>query len=77
VIPYIAPSEPTSLQAEALSHSRVRVTWRPPSDNGGADIEQYKLQVTGPGLSSPVTGEFPADRREYTVDDLVNNTNYT
>jgi len=76
VIPYTAPSEPTSLQAEALSHSRVRVTWGPPSDDGGDDIVQYKLRVTGPGLSSPVR-EFPADQREYTVDNLVNNTNYT
>lgn len=78
MIPYTAPSEPTNLQAEASSHSGVKVTWGPPSDNGGANIELYKLQVTGPGLSSPITGEFSADdERKHVVDNLVNNTNYT
>ena len=77
MIPYTAPSEPTNLQAEALSHSRVRVTWEPPSDNGGDDIEQYKLRVTGAGLSSPIIGNISADDRQHIVNNLVNNTNYT
>ena len=75
---YTAPSEPTNLTAVALSHSRVRVTWGPVTDNGGAPVNQYKLVVTGPaGLSSDPPRDFPPEENEYTITDLVNNTNYT
>ena len=77
MIPYTAPSEPTNLTAVALSHRRVRVTWEPVSDNGGAEVDMYKLVVTGPDGSSPIVREFSSlDEREYTVNFLVNNTNY-
>ena len=78
VILYTAPSEPTSLKAEALSHSRVRVTWAPVSDNGGSDVEVYRLVVNGPaGLSSANASEFPPDTREHIIEGLTNNTVYT
>ena len=77
MIPYTAPSEPTNLTAVALSHRRVRVTWEPVSDNGGAQVDVYKLVVTGPDGSSLIVQEFPSiAKREYVVDNLVNNTNY-
>ena len=63
--------------AVALSHSRVRVTWGPVSDNGGAAIDHYILVVTGPGLSSSNVPQFAPDVREHTIEGLVNNTNYT
>ena len=63
--------------AVALSHSRVKVTWGPVSDNGGAEVDQYILVVTGPGLSSSNVPQFAPDVREYTIGGLVNNTNYT
>ena len=63
--------------AVALSHSRVRVTWEPVSDNGGAEVNQYRLVVTGPGLSSSNVRQFAPGVKEYTISDLVNNTNYT
>ena len=62
--------------AVALSHSRVRVTWGPVSDNGGAEVDQYRLVVTGPGLSSSNAMQLARDVREYTIVGLVNNTNY-
>ena len=74
---YTAPSEPTNLTAVALSHSRVRVMWGPVTDNGGAQVNQYKLVVTGPaGLSSPDPRDFPPEENEYIITGLVNNTNY-
>ena len=76
VIPYTVPSEPTNLTAVALSHSRVRVTWGPVSDNGGAVVDLYKLVVTGPGLSSPNAPEFPPNISEYAIGGLINNTIY-
>ena len=86
MIPYInhhvisshtAPSEPTNLTAVALSHSRVRVTWGPVTDNGGAQVNQYKLVVTGPaGLSSPEPRDFPPEDNEYIVTGLKNKTSY-
>ena len=71
------PSEPTSLMAVALSHSRVRVTWGPVSDNGGAEVDRFRLVVTGTGLLSSNVPQFVPDVREYTISGLVNNTNYT
>ena len=76
VIPYTAPSEPTNLTAVALSHSRVRVTWGPVSDNGGSDVEVYRLVVNGPGLSSANAPVFPTNIREHVIEDLMNNTVY-
>ena len=63
--------------AVALSHSRVRVTWEPVGDDGGAEVDQYRLVVTGPGLSSGNVPQFAPNDREYTIGGLVNNTNYT
>ena len=78
VIPYTAPSEPTNLTAVALSHSRVRVTWGPVSDNGGSDVEVYWLVVNGlAGLSFANAPEFSPDTREYIIEGLTNNTVYT
>ena len=77
MISYTAPSESTNLQAKALSHSQVRITWEPVSDDGGDEVDGYKLVVTGPGLSSPIVREFTPSDSNYTVDGLVNNTNYT
>ena len=75
---YTAPSEPTNLTAVALSHNQVMVSWGPVNDNGGAEVNVYRLVVTGPGLSSNNVREFPSTvRREHTIDSLVNNSNYT
>ena len=74
--PYTASSEPTNLMAVALSHSQVRVTWGPVSDDGGAEVDRYRLVVTGPGFSSTNNPVFSADIREHTIRDLMNNTNY-
>ena len=76
VIPYTVPSEPTNVTAVALSHSRVRVTWGPVSDDGGGEVDLYKLVVTGPGLSSSNAPEFPPSMREYIIEGLMNNTVY-
>ena len=62
--------------AVALSHSRVRVTWGPVSDDGGAEVDLYRLIVTGSGLPSTNNPVFSPDVREHTIRDLVNNTNY-
>ena len=67
---------PTNLTATALSHSVVRVTWGPVSDDGGAVLQFYRLVVIGPDLSSITDRQFTPDTTEDTIMGLVNNTNY-
>ena len=77
MIPCVVPLEPTNLTAIALSHSLVRVIWGPVSDDGGDEVDQYRLVVTGPDLSSANVPEVPPDTRQYTIGGLTNNTVYT
>ena len=64
------------MMAVALSHSRVRVTWGPVSDDGGDDVDLYRLVVTGPSLSSTNNLQFSSGEREHIIENLASNANY-
>lgn len=48
------PGAPTNVQAEAGIES-VRVRWSPPADDGGGDIQTYRVQLVG-GPEKSVSG---------------------
>ena len=76
--PPAVPGAPT-LRAEANGENAINLAWDPPTDNGGADITQYELQVSADGgtnysrLTSPSasdrsythSGLKPGDQRHY------------
>ena len=41
-----APGAPRNLMATAVSHSRIDLQWDPPSDDGGALISGYRIEVS-------------------------------
>lgn len=41
-----APGPPRNLMATAVSHSRIDLRWDPPSDDGGALISGYRIEVS-------------------------------
>lgn len=41
-----APSAPRNLMATAVSHSRIDLRWEEPSDDGGALISGYRIEVS-------------------------------
>ena len=43
------PSAPTGLTATADGQTRIDLSWRVPSDDGGADITGYKIEVSTDG----------------------------
>ena len=47
-----APRAPTSLSAVASGESQIRLSWAPPSDDGGARIVGYRIDVSTTGGSS-------------------------
>ena len=54
------PGRPTNLKATETDHDRVRVTWDPPSDNGGSPIERYEVQYTrAKDPDNPLHGDKP------------------
>ena len=48
------PSSPRNLRLTLTDENSFRITWAPPSDNGGASITGYTLTVSRPRLSSTV-----------------------
>ena len=46
------PRAPTSLSAVASGESQIRLSWAPPSDDGGARIVGYRIDVSTTGGSS-------------------------
>ena len=47
-----APRAPTSLSAVSSGESQIRLSWAPPSDDGGARIVGYRIDVSTTGGSS-------------------------
>ena len=44
-----APGAPTGLTATANGQTEIDLSWRAPSDNGGADITGYRIEVSEDG----------------------------
>ncbi len=76
------PSAPLALSATADGRTRIRLAWSPPSDNGGASITGYRIEVSRTGTSGWIlvtsntgrstrtythTGLNPGSRRYYRV----------
>ncbi len=49
--PISTPSPPTSLTATANGQTQIDLSWNAPSDNGGADITGYRIEVSTNGSS--------------------------
>ncbi len=47
-----APNPPTALTATALGSTIINLKWNAPSDDGGAQISGYKIEVSPDGTSS-------------------------
>ena len=55
VTPSTVPSAP-SLTAEGIDTTKIRLTWTAPTDNGGAEIDWYHIELLNDqGTYSPVT----------------------
>ena len=76
------PGVPRRLNAEAVGTSQITLSWQAPSDNGGARITGYRIEVSADGGGSwedlvgntrttatvyPHTGLEPASTRHYRV----------
>ncbi|MYC98788.1 MAG: hypothetical protein F4X13_05910 [Gammaproteobacteria bacterium] len=76
------PGVPRRLSAEAAGTSQITLSWQAPSDNGGARITGYRIEVSADGGGSwedlvgntrttatvyPHTGLAPASTRHYRV----------
>ena len=76
------PSAPLALSATADGRTRIRLAWSAPSDDGGAAIEGYRIEVSRTGTSGWIlltsntgrttrtythTGLNPGSRRYYRV----------
>ncbi|MYD94993.1 MAG: hypothetical protein F4Y02_15160 [Chloroflexi bacterium] len=76
------PGVPRRLSAEAVGTSQITLSWQAPSDNGGARITGYRIEVSADGGGSwedlvantrttatvyPHTGLAPASTRHYRV----------
>ena len=57
-IPFTAPSAPTGVQVGLVDASTLKVTWNPPTSNGGRAVTRYWLeQAIGTSLTTaPTTG---------------------
>lgn len=52
--PYAAPSNGENPQATNVGSTDVTITWGPPTDPGGASVDQYQLQIAdNSGFTSP------------------------
>lgn len=52
--PVATPSNGEGVTASSITTSSALLSWGAPDDNGGADVDEYELQVsTGSGFSSP------------------------
>ena len=62
------PSAPLALSATADGRTRIRLAWSPPSDNGGASITGYRIEVSVTGTSGwlPLTSNTGRTTRTYT-----------
>ena len=76
------PGVPRRLNAEAVGTSQITLSWQAPSDNGGARITGYRIEVSADGGGSwedlvantrttatvyPHTGLAPASTRHYRI----------
>ena len=59
-----APDAPTGLMATADGETEIDLSWTAPSDNGGADITGYKIEVSTDGSS---WSDLAADTRSATT----------
>jgi len=72
------PSVPTDLFAEALSHDKIKITWGPVADNGGADVHNYVLKVTEMDTETVTINDrqLKGDQMETAIDSLKSKTDY-
>ncbi len=74
------PGRPLALSATAVGQNRIRLAWSPPTDDGGASITSYRIEVSRTGTSGWLlvtanhrtttythTGLSPGSRRFYRV----------
>ena len=45
------PGPPLALSATAVGQNRIRLAWSPPTDDGGASITSYRIEVSRTGTS--------------------------
>ena len=61
------PGAPTALTAAADGQTEIDLSWRPPSDDGGADITGYKIEVSTNGSSwSDLVADTDSTSTSYT-----------
>lgn len=67
------PSAPLALSATADGRTRIRLAWSPPSDNGGASITGYRIEVSRTGTSGWIleTSNTGRTTRTYTDTNLT------
>lgn len=56
-VPYTSPDAPTSPTATEVGVGKVRVSWAPPSFNGGRDVTGYTVALLDTGKGCEVTAE--------------------
>lgn len=72
------PSPPTGLAVFAKSISQNDLFWNEPSNNGGADIIGYKIEVkSGTGRYSTLVHNTGSTSRTFSHSNLLPNTTYT
>ena len=74
-IPAAVPGAPTSVQA-ARGNAKATVSWTPPAQTGGSDIESYTVTASPGGLSCSYLVATP-EIDSCKVLDLTNGTSYT
>ena len=69
------PGAPT-LTAEALNYGRIELSWTAPAENGGDDIDSYRLEIVNSQGQWVTEATLPSSRTTYTDSGLTRATEY-
>ena len=72
-----APSAPTSLSATAISPTQISLSWSAPTNNGGAVITGYKIEVKSGSGSYTMVSNTQSTSTTYSHTGLTTGTTYT
>ena len=71
------PTAPRNLEAEDVAAETLALDWQSPANNGGADIEGYRIQVYRRGRWRTEESDTDSKRTDYDVEDLDPYTRYS
>lgn len=74
---YSAPSPPVNVTITETTCNSVTVNWTPPTDNGNAELTQYRVRVNKDGGGRVARTDVAAMNLSYQVSSLEPKTNYT